>query len=415
MTVNVDLAGTNSNPQITVAPVQPGVTEGVLASFTVAASAAVSGPVGVNLSFSGLAGHTVDFNGSVSVEIPDDGSSAVLLLPTINDNLFEGLENIVVNIESVSGDAVVGGTSAAEVLLNDAQTEPEFTISADQDSGAEGIAAGFTITPTVPSQEDRTLTVSYSGEAVNGSDYLGSTSVVVPGGSADGVLAIIPFDDTVAEGAEVLTVTLESVDVGTIGAANSASTDITDGSGQLLFFADFNDIDPAGDPGTPGGTTVGLDAPFAAELGTEVGSWEGVPTATLGGDIPGVYFEIDDAKGDGVDEALVLDRVPVGEGDIIARLAAPADLTGSSTALITMDLGNRRTQGNSEAKSWRIIGLDDAGEKSFELYVSGNNNAPHNEQLHHVDSAGNLTPLGNPADFDNTGSIEEETEQSSLL
>ncbi|MEC8942841.1 MAG: hypothetical protein VYC95_08920, partial [Verrucomicrobiota bacterium] len=80
-----------------------------------------------------------------------------------------------------------------------------------------------------------------------------------------------------------------------------------------------------------------------------------------------------------------------------------------------MDLGNRRTVGNSEAKSWRIIGLDDAGEKSFELYVSANNTAPHNEQLHHVDSAGELTPLGQAADFDNTGSNELETEQSRLI
>ena len=80
-----------------------------------------------------------------------------------------------------------------------------------------------------------------------------------------------------------------------------------------------------------------------------------------------------------------------------------------------MDLGNRRTQNNTEAKSWRIIGLDDAGEKSFELYVSGNNNGPNNERLHHVDSAGELTPLGQAADFDNTGSIEEETEQSRLI
>ena len=66
-------------------------------------------------------------------------------------------------------------------------------------------------------------------------------------------------------------------------------------------------MDPFGDPGTPNGTKVGSDAPFAANLGTAVGSWEDVPVANVSGDLPGIYLEIDDAKGDGVDEALVLD------------------------------------------------------------------------------------------------------------
>jgi len=415
VTVNVDVEGTNPDPQISLVADQVEVDEGGSATFSLSSSAAVSGAVDVNLGFSGLASAGDDFSAAVTVQIPDGGNSAQMTISALDDNLYEELENIIVTIESVNGNAVVGDPAVAETLLNDVQSEPVFSVAENQASGPEGSALGFTVTPDVASQADRSITVSYSGTAVNGQDFFGQTSFVIPGGEASGILSFIPIDDGVAEGAETITLTLESVDRGSIGGASSASTEVTDGVGVLLFLADFENVDPFGDPGTPNGSKVGSDAPFAANLGTAVGSWEDIPVLNVSGKLPGIYFETNDANGDGIDEALVLDRVVPGSGEIKARLASPADISGSNAAFISMDLGNRRTVGNSEAKSWRIIGLDDAGEKSFELYVSANNTAPHNEQLHHVDSAGELTPLGQAADFDNTGSNEAETEQSRLI
>ena len=415
VTVNVDVEGTNPDPQISLVADQVEVDEGGSATFSLSSSAAVSGAVDVNLGFSGLAAAGDDFSAAVTVQIPDGGNSAQMTISALDDNLYEELENIIVTIESVNGNAVVGDPAVAETLLNDVQSEPVFSVAENQASGSEGSALGFTVTPDVASQADRSITVSYSGTAVNGQDFFGQTSFVIPGGEASGILSFIPIDDGVAEGAETITLTLESVDRGSIGGASSASTEVTDGVGVLLFLADFENVDPFGDPGTPNGSKVGSDAPFAANLGTAVGSWEDIPVLNVSGKLPGIYFETDDANGDGIDEALVLDRVVPGSGEIKARLASPADISGSNAAFISMDLGNRRTVGNSEAKSWRIIGLDDTGEKSFELYVSANNTAPHNEQLHHVDSAGELTPLGQAADFDNTGSNELETKQSRLI
>ncbi len=415
VTVNVDVEGTNPDPQISLVADQVEVDEGGSATFSFSSSVVVSGAVDVNLSFSGLAASGDDFSAAATLQIPDGGNSAQMTISALDDNLYEGLENIIVTIESVNGNAVVGVPAVAETLLNDVQSEPVFSVAENQASGPEGSALEFTVTPDVASQADRSITVSYSGTAVNGQDFFGQTSFVIPGGEASGILSFIPIDDGVAEGAETITLTLESVDRGSIGGASSASTEVTDGVGVLLFLADFENVDPFGDPGTPNGSKVGSDAPFAANLGTAVGSWEDIPVLNVSGKLPGIYFETDDANGDGIDEALVLDRVVPGSGEIKARLASPADISGSNAAFISMDLGNRRTVGNSEAKSWRIIGLDDAGEKSFELYVSANNTAPHNEQLHHVDSAGELTPLGQAADFDNTGSNELETKQSRLI
>ena len=51
----------------------------------------------------------------------------------------------------------------------------------------------------------------------------------------------------------------------------------------------------------------------------------------------------------------------------------------------------------------------------FELVVSGNDSAPNNERLLHVDEFGTLTPLGSAFDFDNTGSTEGESQQTRLI
>ena len=76
--------------------------------------------------------------------------------------------------------------------------------------------------------------------------------------------------------------------------------------------------------------------------------------------------------------------------------------------MVSFDLATRRTQGNSIAKSTTILGLDAAGNKSFELFLDANNNGANHEQLFHVASNGTLTPIGNVEDFNNSGNFNED-------
>ncbi|MFP6883404.1 MAG: hypothetical protein VCA40_03175, partial [Roseibacillus sp.] len=184
-----------------------------------------------------------------------------------------------------------------------------------------------------------------------------------------------------------------------------ATATIADGAGQVVFNASFEGIDPAA---TPGGTLLNGDAPFAANLGTSVGNWANLFTADASGNDPGVIAETGaDAKGDGLDNALRLDR-PAATQDVCAQFDGAIDISGSNTGMIVFDLATRRTQGNSAAKSTTIIGLDEAGNKSFELFLDANNNGTTHEQLFHVDSSGTKTPLGNVQDFDNSGGWNED-------
>jgi hypothetical protein len=124
-------------------------------------------------------------------------------------------------------------------------------------------------------------------------------------------------------------------------------------------------------------------------------------------------LEKEDTKGDGLDHHLRVDRpapaTAIAPGgtlaytEVTANFAATIDLSGANTGLITMDLGQSRTQNNTEDKSSYITGYDSAGNVSFRLFLSANNNGANDERLHHVAADGTLTPLGSREDFRNVG------------
>ena len=89
--------------------------------------------------------------------------------------------------------------------------------------------------------------------------------------------------------------------------------------------------------------------------------------------------------------------------DVVAQFASPIDLSGNNSGVVTRDIGQGRTQNLSEDTSPYITGYDRAGNVSFRLFLSGNNNPPNDERLHHVAADGTLTPLGNREDFRNIG------------
>jgi len=414
VTVTVQVTGTNTDPQITIAADQPGgVTEGTNATFTVSASGAGASNVTVDLSYSGTAGDGTDFTGTAQMP-PFSGTSDTLTLPTIVDNVFEGvIENIVVTITGVSGSHVLGSPVAAETFITDGTAAPDFSIAKDGASYAEGANAEFTITATEGYEQDITVDLSYSGSTTADADFLSQASVILPASTYPTVNTTIDLDLVLLEDGivdpETLTVTIDSVSLGTIGTA-SDSTNVTDGDGVLIFDADFEAVTV--DEANPDPDTTGANAPAAANTGTAVGSWEDIYIASSAGDVPGVYVESDDDidRGDGIDNALVLDRPGVGFGDVTAKFDRPMDLSGSNTGVISFDAAVRRTQGNSQAKDIYFTGLDASGVKSFEFFIDTNNNAATFGQIISLDSGMTPTPVGTQNDLPNQGQDEAETD-----
>ena len=252
------------------------------------------------------------------------------------------------------------------------------------------------------------VTVNYRDADPDG-DFIAIYTGTIPAGSTSRTIPLNPYQDGKVEGDESLTVALADVSVGSI-VGDAANYTISDGNGQVVFQADFEGV--TGDD-TPTGTLINADAPAAANAGTAVGSWQNVPTSSASGSAPGVVSDLEDTKGDGIDNLLRLDRPgttlvvnpgdPIVYTDVVAQFAAPIDLSGNNSGVVTMDLGQGRTQSNSEDKSSYITGYDRAGNVSFRLFLSGENNAPNDERLHHVAADGTLTPLGSREDFRNIG------------
>ena len=416
-TARVTVTGTNTDPQITIAADQTNVTEGATASFTISASAAVSGPVTVNLTYSGIAGSSTDYTaGAASVVIPDTGSSAPLDLASLADGIFEGIsENIIVTIDSIAGTATLGASLAAETFVDDADSPPEFSIAADSGSYTEGVSADFTISTTSGYEQDIVLGLSYSGTTLI-EDFVGFTSVTLPASAAPTAnlsldLALHLINDGISDNGEVLTVTIDSVSFGTIATA-SDSTTVNDGAGaSTLFMADFDSVTVGTNPDP---LTTGLNAPAAANAGTAVGIWENMMTADVAGEDPGVYVESsDDAdRADGIDNCLVLDRPEAGTGEVTAKFSSPLNFSGSNTGVICFDAALRRTLSEVGATSKNVYfrGYDEAGQKSFEFYIDANDSSPTDGQIVSVDSGALETPVGALNEFANEGQDERETD-----
>ena len=405
-TVTVTVNGTNTNAQINIAAGQASVTEGSNASFLFTSSLALTEDVVADLSYSGTAEDGSDFTGSASVTLLSGTSELDLILSTIADDLYEGSENVTITIDAVSGDTVIGANAFASVTISDSDDAPVLTIATPAGNTVEGSAADFTVSATTASSTAVTVNITASGDA-GPEDYCNpSGQIIIPAGQTAATLSLVALDDAVQEGDEALTITISDVSIGSVDVAGaSATATIEDGSAVVVFNADFEGIDAAA---TPGGTLLNGDAPFAANLGTSVGSWTNIFTADNQGNDPGVFLETGaDVKGDGADFALRLDR-PATTTDVAARLLGGIDLTGSNTGVVSFDLATRRTQGGTAIKSSTIVGLDAAGNKSFELFVDANNTGANHEQLFHVASDGTLTPIGNVEDFNNSGNYNED-------
>ena len=406
-TVVVRIFGSNTDPQVTIAADQSDVTEGNPAGFTLSAASNVAADVTANLSYSGTASDGTDYTGQATALIGNGTNTADLDLTTIADSLFEnGVETIIVTIDSVTGPGTVGANPGAATNLVDGDAPPVFTITG---GGAvtEGSSVGFTVSASVASSEPIDIDLSYPGSAT-AADFNPVPQISVPAMATSLPLVLMAFDDGIADSGETIEPTLSNPTLGSIGSPGSATATISDGAGTLVFFADFEGVDPLD---TPGDTLLNADAPDAANLGTAIGYWANVLTVSNTGAAPGLIMEQNDVRGDGNDMMLRQDRPNSGpEGELCASFDGALDISGSNTGTISFDIAQLRTL--DPAKDTRILGLDPAGNKTFELVISGDNAAPGGRSLYHVDAIGTETQISpfntfpNTQDFGNGGNNE---------
>ncbi|MCS6099555.1 retention module-containing protein, partial [Shewanella baltica] len=163
-TLSIEVIPAGAAPEVSIAADQDSVTEGQTAGFTVSIDQVADEDVVVSFTYSGVAEDGTDFTGVASVIIPAGSTSVALDITTLNDGIYEGAEAFTVTITGVTGaDATIGSNDSADTTILDAQSAPEVSIAADQDSVTEGQTAGFTVSIDQVADEDVVVSFTYSG------------------------------------------------------------------------------------------------------------------------------------------------------------------------------------------------------------------------------------------------------------
>lgn len=180
-------------------------------TITVRRTGSLAGALTVKYSVGGTATSGSDFETlSGVVEIPATKATASFTVDPIQDSDFEGIETVVVTLESDPA-YTIGSPSSQTIRIGD-DDKPTVSIEAEEDDTDEGKPAEpgvFVIKRTGTTSSPLAVKYVISGEAKNGTDYVALPgSVNIPAGSSSVTLNVVPKGDDVYEGDERVIITL---------------------------------------------------------------------------------------------------------------------------------------------------------------------------------------------------------------
>ncbi len=243
----------------------------------------------VGLVRTGTASNNVDYAfGGNTVSIPAGQGSATQLVSPIADNLVEGSETVILNLNPDSG-FIAGNSASATVTLAD--SAPVVRLSASDPLADEaGLSNGaFTFTRSGGNLgEALNVGVTRAGTASNNVDYaFAGNQISIPAGQNSVVQLITPFADNLVEADETVTANLVASSTYLIGSPNAGTVTIADDPAVLTInimdpIATERDADPGSFVITRGGgdlsasLTVSLTLSGSATLSSD---YQFVPTS----------------------------------------------------------------------------------------------------------------------------------------
>ena len=290
-TVTINDNDPNSLPVVTVTSTNhPYAVEGGSNGEFVFWRSTTAGPLTLYFSLGGTGRGGLDYVALPdSITIPDGQVSVSVPVQAIDDTLVEGERTVVADL-TVLGTYRVSYTASAIVTIQD--NDQRVRIDASDFTAAEpGTDRGeFTFTRFGTTNADVRVFYSISGTAGNGVDYVAiSNSIIIPTGSLFATLPIIVIDDTLVEGPETVTLTLQSAPAYFVDTPSSATVIINDDEPMLTITATVPEVVEGSQ--TPGVLTVTRsgDPKYTFTAYLAVGG-----TATYGVDYPpfltNIYF-----------------------------------------------------------------------------------------------------------------------------
>ncbi len=201
-------------------------------STVTATLSAISGlATTVTLGFTGTATNVTDYNRSATqIVIPAGSLSSTMTLTAAQDTLYEGNETVFVDITGVTNGTENGTQQVTATILDD-DSSPTVTLAVNPTTIAE--AAGVsTVTATLSAVSGlaTTVTLGFTGTAINITDYTSSAAqIVIPAGSLSVTMTLTAVQDTLFEGNETVIVDITGVTNGTESGTQQVTTTILDG------------------------------------------------------------------------------------------------------------------------------------------------------------------------------------------
>lgn len=189
----------------------------------------------VTVVFDQAATGTASGSDPVSGTFKPVGSNALDNLDNFNGESPFGTWTLTVADDASDGFGAVN-MSSFSVIINDLPvTTPTVELSASANSMNE-TGGSITLTATLSSapSTNETIGINYTGVAQQGTDFSGAASITVISGATSGSITLMATGDTVFEGDEAFTATINNTSTATIGTTNSQTITITDDD-QAVF------------------------------------------------------------------------------------------------------------------------------------------------------------------------------------
>ncbi len=364
-TISTATGGNFESLQINPAAANTSVTDTIDAttvSLSATASVAEGGSIVYTATLSNAAqtAVTVTLSTGETITVAAGATSGSVSIAAPSDDVYVDAGSVSRTITAASGgnfESLTVNTTPATTTVTDTLDTTTVSITGDA-SVAEGATAAYTVSLTSPAQTAVTINLSYSGVAIDGTDFTGVASVTIPAGASSAAFNIATLQDVLAEGAESFTVTIASAAGGNfenlvISASNgAATTSITDddtptlavssptvGEGGFAVFtvslSNPSTTDVSFNPTLASGSaTVGTDTSTALEY-FDGSAWLAVPVGgvTIAAGQTSVQVRVatvDDFAAE-PDETFALTAT------VSAGLTANASATGTATIIDDVD------------------------------------------------------------------------------
>ena len=152
------------------------------------------------------------------ITIANNQTTGTLVVPVSNgEDVYLDATSLTATITATGGgnfENLVIGTGTATASVTDTNDDTTVSLSGPSDVVEGATASNYVLTLNNTPVSAVTVTLSYSGAAIDGTDFTGVITVTIPSNGTSASFSISTLDDLLAETAESFTVSIAGISGG---------------------------------------------------------------------------------------------------------------------------------------------------------------------------------------------------------